>query len=140
MTMTIGDLVARFAIDSTDAKKGAHDGGEALRELQESADRVREAFAEVATAVGIGFGIERGAEAIKAQFEEVINLSHVAARTGIEINDLQALKLEAKEAGVEFETLQRGITKLSVAFTEAADGGEEQVKLFQDLKLNVNEL
>ena len=39
------------------------------------------------------------------------------------------------------ETLQRGITKLySVTFEEAADGGQEQVKLFQDLKLNVEEL
>jgi hypothetical protein len=129
----IGDLTATMGMDSTAFTGGLHEGARGLHEF-------KDVFLEVAGVLGVGLGLEGVVEAVKGQMEQIVDLSHMATRTGIEVNDLQALKLEAKECGIQFETLQRGMTKLSVTMETAADGGQEELKLFKDLKLDATEL
>jgi DNA-binding Xre family transcriptional regulator len=130
------DLVTNLVADASQFNAGADQVSARAHELEHEMKHIA---SEIATSFGVGFGIERGVEAIKGQIEKITELSHLAERTGIDINEMRALQYEAKHAGVEFENLQNVIKKMQVNLGDASGGGKK-ASVFRELKLDAEAL
>jgi hypothetical protein len=130
------DIVTNLIMDTKGFDAGAEHGRSAAHSLEHEMQHVA---SEIAGAFAAGFSVERGFEAVKGQMEEIIELSHQSLRTGIDVNDLAALRLEAQKTGTEFEAVQNGIKKLGVNIAESLGGGEKE-HYFKELGLDVRDL
>ena len=117
------DLVQRLVMDTVGFEKGADHARGIAEHLGSELSSMAQEWARMFAA---GFGIERGVEAVKGAIEEINSLSHMSERMGVEINDLQALKMEAAHTGVEFEQVGSAITKMDKALGDALEGGDKK--------------
>ncbi|HET6324653.1 MAG TPA: hypothetical protein VFG04_08130 [Planctomycetaceae bacterium] len=144
---SIGDLVAMLRLDASGFESGAEKGikstGHLHKEFEKHADMMRDKAFETAGAItsafGIGFGVEKFISGIEGQIEKVTELVHLSERTGIDLNNLRAQQYQAKRTGLEFETLEKSITKMQVNAAGAVGGGDKE-KLFKQLGLDPEEL
>ena len=136
---SIGDLVAFLKLDASGFKQESE---HASRIAEQTADKIKDAFRDTLSALGLGFGIEKFIEGIKGQIEGITELTHLADRTGIAVDKLRALQYEAKRTGTDFETLQGAIKKMQVNLGQAVEQGKggEKRSVFEKMGLNPDQL
>lgn len=105
---------------------GSFNGFGAERLAEKTMEGVREVF-------------ERGYETIRENIEAGAELGHLSKRLGIGTDDLQALQMEARETGVDFELVAGAIKKMDVALGDALQGGEK-AKYFKELGVDLEQM
>jgi hypothetical protein len=76
--------------------------------------------------MGIGLAIVAPIAAMAKHFATVGDeLSEMAARTGMSVEKLSALKYAAKQTGTEIEGVEKSVRKMQKFLQEVADGGKE---------------
>ena len=129
----IGDLAATMTMDSN-----AFSGG--LREAESSLTSFKDEFKEVGAALGVGLGLERGAEALKGRFEGLTDLIHSSAKLSVPIEQLQVLDYQARQTGVGIESLSTGFGRMEKSIGEGLSGNAEAAGTFRTLGVDINAL
>lgn len=93
------------------------------------------AIAGIATAVGVGVGIE----VIQSAVEYGKALDDLSKQLGITVEDLQAYQKIARDTGVEVTTLSSAFGQFASNLGKAQQGNAEQAKTFKALGVNINE-
>ena len=118
-----------------------HGANEAKHTATDVAEHIKGAFLEIGAALGIGFGVERFVESIKGQIEGITELTHLADRTGIAVDNLRALQYEAKRTGTDFETLLGATKKMQINLGEAIEAPKgDKASVFSKMGLDPAQL
>lgn len=105
------------------------------KEVKESLDSVRDAAATI-----FGIGLTAGTlEFVKNTIETVGALKDQADQIGLNVEKFQELKFAARQAGVDQETLNTGLNKLSRLLGEAYDKTSEASKTFNKWGIEVRD-
>lgn len=130
----VAEARARLSLDSkpfTDGLRGVQD--EVEKKFSDSLKGVGKQIAQVFT-VG---AITNFAKEIISTADEVINLSN---RLGIGTETIQSLRIEAKEAGIDFGTMESAILKTQKAAVDATTGNKNLAKAFSDIGISIDDL
>lgn len=110
------------------------------------AGRVKSSFSALGSTVGMALGALATAGAV-GQFKELVNyldqFDEAAERIGTSAENLSALAYAAKQNGLEFEELNKGLVKFSSLLADAAGGNKEAIALLNRLGVsaeNYNDL
>lgn len=127
------DLVAKMA-------KFEADLGQAARASEKSAQRMASAIGSVQSAVaalGVGIGVVGFTHMIKGVLESEDALSKMSQKLGISVEGLAGLEHAADLAGVNVESMQKGIKSLSAQMFDAASGLAESKRNFTALGIEI---
>lgn len=120
--------------------------GEARERLYASSRGLSEGFSigGIGSAFGELLGIGLVADMLGHFADEsrktAVELGHVAAQTGLAIEQLSGLKLIIEEMGGDWEASARGLFLLARATGEARDGSKGAIKAFGDIGVTADEL
>lgn len=93
------------------------------------------AIAGIATAVGVGVGVE----VIQSAVEYGKALDDLSKQLGITVEDLQAYQKIARDTGVEVTTLSSAFGQFASNLGKAQQGNAEQAKTFKALGVNIKD-
>ena len=126
------DVEARFA--------KINDGFDKLNSrVTRSVSQMNKSFSTLgvtaARLTGVLAGVALGG-GIKSVIDDLDKLNLVSQRTGISVTALNGLAFAARQNGVDFEVLAKGVNKLNVEMSTLATGGNDKLKdLFTQLGL-----
>lgn len=99
---------------------------------------------ELASTLGGMLGVLALVEAFKSMTEgvqqSVLSLQNLSDRTGISITTLAGLQHEAETVGVEFNSVEQGLTRLSRSQALAVEGGKAQQAAFERLGISMEQV
>lgn len=72
--------------------------------------------------------------------KEVLELGHLAEKTGITISAMSGLQQVSRELGVNFETVQTSLVRLGRAQSTAVEGGRAQQEAFERIGLGIKDI
>lgn len=72
--------------------------------------------------------------------KEVLELGHLAEKSGISISSLAGLQTATKELGIGFESVSTGMVRLERAQALAVEGNKQQEAAFQRIGISIGEL
>ena len=143
------DLVTNLIADASGFMVGANAVEHRAHQLEHEMKTVA---GEIAGAFVGGFGIEKtiesfksglesGFEAVKGQIEDIVALQHQSEKLGLAVNDMCALRLEARHTGDDFESVSKAIFKMQVNLSQAvSEPGGKKGLLLHDLGLDAASL
>lgn len=122
----------KATLDSTQFQAG-------LGKMQGGVQSLSKSFASISgIGAGLSFaGLAAGARAALRTADEIDNL---AKQSDLGVEALQALKFQAEEAGIQFETMRPAINALRRAVEAAKGGNEQYAKSFETLGVSSQEL
>jgi TP901 family phage tail tape measure protein len=136
---TIGSLVVSiratvddFIGDMKSIQRELEETNKYIKPLKESLLQVGEAMSAVGDIVAAGMF-----EITKKTAEYGAELERLHQRTGIATDDLSAMAVAAKQAGVPFEDVSNAFKKFASAAENAAQGSKKQATAFADLGVAV---
>jgi hypothetical protein len=138
---TLEELIIRIGADVTDLKKGMKEAGKDIqgleRDTQKSTDKMDASFGSMATGIKSRVAVMTAALAgavaavgavgfaLKSLADHAANtlnaLGDLSQRTGIAVEQLDALRQVAAQSGVDFETLQQAIAGWTQKTAELVD-------------------
>lgn len=122
------ELLARFDVDTGDAKTKLHDVGASLNEL-------KGAFGEIGKSILTAFSFHAVKDFIEQQIELGSRVNDLSAKLGVGTDELQKFQFAAGLVGVEGEQAAQALGFLNKNMGEALGGGAEQAKTFAELKV-----
>lgn len=125
ISIVLAALTGSFETDMTRASKTAQ---KRMKEIEATAKKVGQAVGVALTAAATASAV-----AVKAAIDRADELSKTSQKIGITTESLSTLSYAAELADVELGALQAGLSRLTVAQGEAADGNEELANLFNAL-------
>jgi len=133
----IGSLRAILQLDTAAFASGA-------KEAETSLGKLEAAFASTAKKLAVGLGAaaiaKQFSEGIKGMIDKADELGKAAQKFGVPVEALSALKYAADLADVSFESLGKGLGKLSKAMLDGlVNPGSEAAKTFKALGVSVND-
>src|SRR5581483_936078 len=140
---TIGDLIVNLRADiaqfrtalqeaSTHVKTLQSDFQDLGSRVQAEMAAVEGAVRSVASALGVGFGVQQ----IESAIESTARLGEVSARLGISAESYQALAYAARQAGIDQNALNASIAFFEKSLGQAEAGIGQGAKAFQQLGIS----
>jgi hypothetical protein len=132
-------------------QKAAVESGTSLDLLQakfvETAEAAKLSAGGIGAAFG-GLGALLGGGILAAFFahfldetnKEVLELGHLAEKTGISIEALSGLQLVTREIGANFDAAQQSMVRLERAQSLAVEGGKQQQEAFERIGLSIKDI
>ena len=120
------------------------DSAQVSQEMGRAADATESSFGRIKTAAKSLAGILAGAFTVdaivdfaRAQFDAAIELDNMAKAVGLSAQQLGALQLEAKKAGLETDRIADAMSGLNEKLLDAAAGGKDAKAFFDALGVSV---
>lgn len=120
------------------------DSAQVSQEMGRAADATESSFSRIKTAAKSLAGILAGAFTVdaivdfaRAQFDAAIELDNMAKAVGLSAQQLGALQLEAKKAGLETDRIADAMSGLNEKLLDAAAGGKDAKAFFDALGVSV---
>lgn len=115
--------------------------GQAERLTKQRLDAIRRHAREFGKQFGIAItaATAAAAYAIKSAVDRADEIYNAAKKIGVATETLSALEYAAKQAGVEFESLQSSLGKLAKYQVEAATGNKEAANTFRALGIEIKD-
>ncbi len=126
------ELLARFDVDTGDAKKKMQDVGASIGEL-------KGAFSEIGKSILTAFSFHKVKEFIEGQIELGSRVNDLSAKLGVGTDELQQFQFAAGLVGVEGESAAQALGFLNKNMGEALSGGAEQAKTFAELGVKLKD-
>lgn len=127
----IGALRVVLGADTAALEKGLKDARGSLAAFGQTAGTALAAAGVALSAAAVGLGA-----AIKSSINQADELSKMAQKIGVPIEQLSALKYAADLSGVSLEALQKGLGKLARSVLDAAQGSTTAVAAYQALAIS----
>jgi Phage-related minor tail protein len=128
----IGALRAILGIDTANFSKGLSDAEKSLQNFQAVFNNVAKKLA--ITAVATKFVTD-----VKGMIDTADELAKASEKFGVPIETLSALKYAAENSEVSFESLEKGLGKLSKAMFGATDPADKTAKAFKAIGVSVTD-
>ena len=135
------ELNKAYTKATRDAKKAAKEQERALKDVGDASKSlgktIGKSFAGIAAAIGaasiaaLAFG-----QHVADMSNELVDAS---AKTGVNVDTLNGLRLAAEGAGLSFEELQGGLIRLPQMMNEAAEGSQVAKQAFEALGVQTTE-
>lgn len=120
------------------------DSAQVSQEMGRAADATESSFSRIKTAAKSLAGILAGAFTVdaivdfaRAQFDAAVELDNMAKAVGVSAQQLGALQLEAKKAGLETDRIADAMSGLNEKLLDAAAGGKDAKAFFDALGVSV---
>lgn len=120
------------------------DSAQVSQEMGRAADATESSFSRIKTAAKSLAGILAGAFTVdaivdfaRAQFDAAVELDNMAKAVGLSAQQLGALQLEAKKAGLETDRIADAMSGLNEKLLDAAAGGKDAKAFFDALGMSV---
>jgi hypothetical protein len=126
------EMLANLARLTTDMNKATGIVGNSMKSIERSIGQAK----AVLGSFGIGlsaFGLER---LIAGGLETADSMGKLAQKTGVSIESLSQMRIAADLAGVNIETLAKGMEKISQSAAMASSGVSNQKKTFDALGIS----
>lgn len=127
-------LVALTGSFETDMNRAAKTTERRMKEIQRNVEQVAKvigaALVAATTAIAVG---------IKGAIDRADELSKAAQKIGIATESLSRLAYAADLSDVSLEQLQTGLARLTKFQAEAAQGGKEQIRVFEQLGIAIKD-
>lgn len=128
MKAVIGALRAVLGLDSAAFDKGLSDAQSRLAKFGPVLKKGLLAASAAAATAGAAIGV-----ALKGAIDEADDMSKLAAKIGVPIEELSRLKYAADLSGVSIEGVANGFKKLSTNMADAAGGNKTAAEVFTQL-------
>lgn len=125
------------------------DGAQAIKQLEKisgSASSIDQRMAKVGSTLRTVFAVGAVAAGARALSNEIMSISQsfddmgkAAQKVGVAAEALSGLKFAAGQSGVEFDTLQGGLRKLSVALNDINDASSETSQLLKQMGVTASD-
>ena len=132
----VAQVVSAFRTVSAEGKKAGEEGGAAFKELSE---QIKEAGIELIGFLAVGKLIDAFKESIEGVFENAETIQNFAKATGLSTDAIQGLQAAAKDAGVDFGTVESAINKMTVTIGKANSGVAAAVQPFDQLNIKLSD-
>lgn len=132
MNAVIGALRVVLGLDSAAFDKGLSQAQSRLGKFGAGLKKGLIAASAAAATAGAALGL-----ALKGALDEADEMSKLASKIGVPIEELSRLKYAADLSGVSIEGVGTSFKKLSTAMVAAQSGGKAQVELFKNLGVAV---
>lgn len=117
--------------------KGA---GKSVKRFSRTANLAHRSLLKLASAFVAVLGARAVASMVRAQAQQADALAKTSRKLGIAVEDLQAMALAAKLAGIATNTMTMGLQRMVRRVSEAAKGTGEAQAALKELKLDAEEL
>jgi lambda family phage tail tape measure protein len=129
----LASLVTRLGLESSSFSTGLK---RARRQAADDTTAIRKSLDSVANAArGFAAGISLGATVaiVKKSLDYASSLQEVAQQLGVTTDALQEYRYIATQTGVDTETMDKALGKLTVSMGKARDGAKGPVATFKEL-------
>jgi hypothetical protein len=136
------DLVVNLSGDNSKLKSSLKDSKSALSSFGTSARKAVNAGGKVLGGIGIaavGAGVA-GVAILGDRIGGLAGIADKAAQTGLSGAFLQRLGYAADQSGVSVETLQKGLSKMTILSGEAANGSKQAAAKLAEFGISANDL
>lgn len=116
--------------------KAQRDAARSSSSIQKSLGLVKAGVAGFVSGLSIG----TFTTAIKSALDYAGSLAEVAQQIGVTTKDLQALRYMAGQVGVSQETLEKGLSKLTITLGQVAAGAQAPTKALQAIGISAGQL
>lgn len=107
--------------------------------LQGAVAGVGTSLAALASAGALGLSALSFATKIKEVIDLGDSFNKLSQKTGVAVEELSKLNYAAGLSDVSTDTLAKGLKKLNISISEAANGGQKQADIFKALGINVKD-
>lgn len=129
------DIGLQLATLQSDMGKAAHLVDRGMQQIRASAENIAHIFEFNL----IREGVQKLAEVVQKSVEQVIELSHLAEKTGIAAEQLSALEFAAGQTGTKIDELDTSLIKFNKSISDAAGGLPAPAAAFSLLGIKVND-
>ena len=151
LTAAVQGLISKIdqlPAHSVVATKEAEAGFDALQEhiirtaeaARLSATGIGSAFGGLSALLGGGILVGFLARFLDEAKEATLEIGHFAERTGLAVETVAGLQIEAQRLGLGLETIQTGLIRVERAQALALEGHKQQAQAFHDIGLSYKEL
>jgi hypothetical protein len=146
MSSFIGQLRISLGLDSAAFETGAKRAAAEVNTLGTRAEAagfkvgsMAKAFAAGAAGFAASAIVQTLKSAVTASLEYASGLSEAAAQMGVTAEALQEFRLMAEQSGIETETMDKALQKLTRNMGEAEAGGKKQAGTFKELGISLRD-
>lgn len=132
LRVTLGADTADFERGMSRAERAGHRTGVAIKSSMGAIKTALTGFAAGVGAAGVIALAQRGLELASS-------LGEVAQQLGVTTDELQEYRYAASQAGVDQDTMDKSLAKLTRTIGQAATGGKAQQKIFEALGISVRD-
>lgn len=132
MSSLIGALRVTLGIDTAAFSTG-------LDKAESKTRRVMSGITKGLVAFASGVGLAAITGLAQRALEYASSLSEVAQQLGVTTNELQEYRYAASQVGIEQETMDKALAKLTRTIGQAATGGKAQAAVFDALGISVRD-
>ncbi len=136
MSSNLGSMVIQLAANTAQLQS---DLGRAAHMAQDYADKTTKIFATVAGVFGVGFGVDAFKEFIGGAIEAQDQALKLSQKVGISTEAIAGLASAANKAGVDTESFQTAMVKLSKSVADAANGGKQSAAQYAALGISLKD-
>lgn len=122
---------------TADSAQVSQEMGRAAQATESSFDRIKTAAKSMAGILAGAFTVDAIVDFARAQFDAAVELDNMARSVGISAQQLGALQLEAKKAGLETDRITDAMSGLNEKLLDAAAGGKDAKAFFDALGVSV---
>lgn len=122
---------------TADSAQVSQEMGRAADATESSFDRIKTAAKSLAGILAGAFTVDAIVDFARAQFDAAIELDNMAKAVGLSAQQLGALQLEAKKAGLETDRITDAMSGLNEKLLDAAAGGKDAKAFFDALGVSV---
>ena len=122
---------------TADSAQVSQEMGRAAQATESSFDRIKTAAKSLAGILAGAFTVDAIVDFARAQFDAAVELDNMAKAVGLSAQQLGALQLEAKKAGLETDRIADAMSGLNEKLLDAAAGGKDAKAFFDALGMSV---
>lgn len=140
MASLIGALRVTLSADTAEFTSGL---SKAERAGQRTGAAIAKSLGGIKTVLGgllAGVGVSTLAALASRALEYASSLGEVAQQLGITTDELQEYRYAASQAGIEQETMDKALAKLTLTIGKAATGSKQQIAIFDELKIKYRDV
>jgi hypothetical protein len=136
----VGELVVRIRADSAELERAMRSASGAVQQnagkMESSLSNLKNQLLALAPALSVVAVTSFG----RAAFAEADHINDLAQRTGFLGSTLSALNIPLRQSGSGVDEFAGSLVRMNNAIGEAAKGGQDQVKAFDQMGLSVRKL
>lgn len=139
MSDPIAKLLVTLGMDSTEFSRGAK---RALDDVSTMRSKISSAAGVIKGAVGgmiTAMALDRIADLAMKGLEYASSLGEVAAQLGVTTKALQQYRYIASQVGIDQETMDKGLAKLTIRIGQAASGNKAAMATFEKFGVSIRD-
>jgi methyl-accepting chemotaxis protein len=144
---TIGGLsievsadIAKLVVNLEQAQRHNTEYARRMQEtMQRAADSVKDAFKDIAGALGVAFSVEKIVEFGRAAFEQAEKISRLSQSLGVTTQTLQTMSYAAGLTGSSMDDVATAMARLEKASVQAAAGNKQLSAVFDAIGVSVRD-